>query len=977
MISRSNLTRCLLFVALIFAPFGLGELRAQPGDQLGAQAEHLIAQVAANAANEQRVLTAILARQGFPPNDWPPEQWRELRNTDVQVQLETAWLSAKKGGGIEAADAMLSNVIAEYREVNPAVSLDPELRAHNRTERTFAFPALTAADKAPQLPPSVEKLIDVVARHADGGLRIHMARCCQIEERRAVELIRRSPDFQAAIRTALIEGELPPELAKRLARLLESAIGRNASLVFDEHFAAVRPQLQEIARAQQAPATTEVTFVREVGAYEKLSAKLDDLIRTEGSTTLAHHGIRPEEMRHASDVTHILALDTAQPSLPDLGLPGGGGPHFNRFATGRNAAFDIAETSIRAPGPAGRLFMRVVGVAGGRGGVVLGNRVHYPNQLPHVETVALIPLASGAPSGHDDLVTFRLMLSDQSIAYSPPLPRSEAIAAVRLALTGYGELASFIPQDEAVELAGLDGHFDLPEIVDGPSLTLERHAAEDPVLSPGTAYVVHPAIADTAIGASAIVTDGLLMGKSRGVLDSLMKRRLTSTQVDEFESWYNGKPWSTYKFTDDELEIRLTDGVVRAVPTLGDHANGAPAPHLTFRRFGVPNWQGADKEGLLSEDRAQIARMMAMLIASSADIRRLDQFAEVLAILRWAKATGAEWFGNDPTMIQGPSYTATFIKDGRVELLGSREALALAFVEDVHHRERTRLDRDAAPEALLDLDDHTLAERERMVALAGISALFDNRMLRAILTAETKDDPKGEVALALAAGVEAFDRARRAKQSGDEAAFSVAKSVLDRADRRISELSPEVSFARSAAEERKTLLRDDPGNRSQEELLATIREKLTPGMQESLHKADQEAAAAQTAMNRLDERISRLERLAAGEEEPTSEDVLAFSSELVRKNYQARLDDINAAERSGSLIAAKWARLRLWWLRATPDPARIKEALERQKSERALAEAHFNEATARAQGGLVPGFVEWVALQKSFVKACPTGVCTD
>jgi hypothetical protein len=960
----------------------LSGLPSHAQDQLPPSSESVIDLLAKRAEQEQRVMASLLERYGFPPRSWSEQDWR-LQQLSAYEQLEFAWRSAEKAR-TGTGDLFLANVTSEYRELNTSAAADPVLRNLRHSGRTtFEFALLHAPDFAAPLPESIERILDAVSRHADGALRGHMGRCCGIEGTSARQIFRSAQNAKDALRLALRQGTLPPELVNRIARLLESVSAFDSSVAFATELAQVRDQLRALNSAQGGVGHGEVAVLREQQAMNELVASLERAMGTELVQARQRANVPLQEMRYARDVLRLAEpvdrvpdqlipeRSSQVPSFGGAGGGGGGGGAGARPNAARNAAFDLRQYGPRTTAPAQRSFTRVVARAGGRGGVVFGNAVSAAPDLGNALTIAWVPLDSGTTAGFspEALGTFRISLDDGNrVVFSRAVPAAEALAAVRLVFTGLPGVTPSIIEGEEIGMAGLESHFEIPTVTPEKVVVDHRFDRNKSFEARGTSYVVHPAIADTPIGRSAIITDGLLMGKSKPIIEKLLSESTTGDKFHLYTQWRQRAFW-TYKFIDQPLELRVLHGgkIVRAVPKQieSDFAN---TPALTLRRFGSPGMDGADAEGLLKEDLKTLSTVMAMLVDASADIARLDRFAEVLAVLRWARTAGGVWIGGLPSEVMGVVLSATLLRNGQVELAPSKETFALSIAQQVHRRALEKLQRDAAPAALAALEAEVFERRSRIIAIKSAQGLLaDGIVLQAFVDEAQK--PLAAPAIRRAFSV-ASDALRSATSENER---EEARKLALREARRIL---PEGRVAQALSDERGVLWAADPGKLEANAILVHLRPKLDANTLALIREAEARLAQHEASISQLDQRVLRLRQLLARQETANPDEIRAFALDTTRERYDELTQALTTAEREG-YFKATWYRLRLWWLGAAPAPERLEAAVQKALSDRGDTVIKRDFARNQADGEIIPGFSDWHAFHRSYADACPTGVCTE
>jgi hypothetical protein len=953
----------IFLVAIFFLQF---PCRAE--EQISASGQEVIDLLGKRVEQEQRLMAGLLARYGFPPQEWNGQRDWHIEQLSALEQLEFAWRAAEKASP-GSGDMLLANVTSDYREVNSSVGNEDVLKGLTHSGRVnFNFSLLQPVDLAQPLPPKVELILDAVSRHADAALRGHMGRCCAIEGAKARDVLRAARDPKDALRLALQRGELPPEMAKRVAALLESVSELDSAVAFEKELADIRDQLGALSAARNGKGTGEVAVLVEQRAMEDLVSSLEKSIGAELQQAQVRAKIGPADLKYSRDVLGLAApadhsaggLAPFMPGNSGLGAGGGDGGGGMRSNAARNAAFDLAQYGTKSR--VERQFVRVVARAGGRGGVVFGNAVSAGPGLPRPVSVAWVPLdPAGAAQPSPTLGVFRIKLVGGGVAFSRPLPAAEALAAVRLIFTGLPGISEPVRRDEEIGVAGLDSHFEVPSVKDNRVAMEFPINDENRVLARGTSYVVHPLIADTPVGRSAIVTDGLLMGKSVSVVASLLAKGVSTDQAKYFEKWFRSVKWTTYKFIDVPMQVRLSDNgrILRAVRT-----DGAGGPLLTLRRFGNPLVGGADGEGLFTEDPAVLSTVLTTLIDASDDIARLNRFAEVLGVLRWVRHSHGVWIGGLSSTPGGIALSAMFISGEQIKLAPSKEAFAASTAQLVHEKALEILREASAPQALVDLDNDVLAQRSRLIAISGLQRLFDRAtVVGSLIEAAEQPSPPDEIVRVFRAAESANER--QGEQEAREVLWQGAIKTM-----------PEGRLADALESERKKVWGSDPGQTDARATISVLQARLDPKTLALLQGAEARQSEYQASLANLERRAERLGQLVSGQATPSPDEIQVLASEAVRKAYEDSARSIAAAE-SENPGWASWYRLRRWWLGTAPSLDRLKQVIDDNGREQASMREKLDSARKQAEGAIIPGFVAWRELHRSYGTTCPTGVCTD
>ena len=723
---------------------GTAQPAGAPIAALPPQAERAIAALAERSLASRRSFALILNRHGFPPTGWQEERWRKYEQMTPQELMGFAWRAAEKakaGSGL----ALLQVVWTEASSLYPGLRSEQGFKEQLPPQGGFKFATLVEQDLAPPLPPDVETIIRSIEKYVEPNLRVAMRRCCNPSEAEFTEYVRTSKNPADAIRRALRAGKVPPELVDRLARLLETITVLNpasANLVVND---ALRSAMQNAYRATDPTLSGAASVKSSDAAYAAIVAALDKQVGETMRAARAAANVRPEDMPHSAEMVRLAegtpddfgrrpfdsppASSTAGPGpiVPPSG--GGGSPGRTFEAAGgagrplqaaRNTGFDLAHATPGAPSGVRPSFGSVARVMMGRGGVVFGAPVKGAPELESAVFVAWTPLP-GIGAVADRVGAFRITLGDGQVAYSPPLPASEAAAAVRLVFTGLPGVAPPHSENEAMGFVGFTGRFVLP--------TVSGRKIESPTKEAGLHFVVDPLIADTPIGTAAMVTDAILIGDSAEVRKAAVTRGQERESPDnQFEAWYRAVAWVTYRWVDRAAVVRKGPAnILRSVPVEGTE----PSLHLDLFRFPIPSTTAdpANSVGVLTEPTAPKFSALLTLVKGSEEVARINRFVEVLHVLRWAKSSGGVWQGGLDSRALGVVQTAILVDGALFHLLPSREAAASDVVRRVHEAGLSILQDAKASTRMIAWENRIFQARTKIIAVQASLRLMDDAMV--------------------------------------------------------------------------------------------------------------------------------------------------------------------------------------------------------------------------------------------------------
>ncbi len=360
-----------------------------------------------------------------------------------------------------------------------------------------------------------------------------------------------------------------------------------------------------------------------------------------------------------------------KPFLPDGHKP----PTINPPRPPRPAVRVASTTSARSSrylrllaktyrGSAARTFARMSRGVRGFGGIVFGNKVTTGEGIPlGLETISYSP----GEDPTNGVLVFRF--ADQTVLSSTKVHRQDAYAAHQMIYSGVelnGQLilASQEP-DEGIGLVGVDNN--VPYIDPGPDLIIGGSRFR---------VVLHPALLNLDLGWSALMVDVLPIQPTH-ILRQIERDTylLTDDQRDAarlhlrrlFESMDTRGALGTWKIVDVPMTvIRRGDGDGLAVIRSADQQNDWPVGlrrssfiemHVIVvtdvEEFNLARLLGTENglDELTSFDATfsdAFYRSVPMLVRASYDYKRVNDFARVLALFRWAKTKNAKFEGDPP-----------------------------------------------------------------------------------------------------------------------------------------------------------------------------------------------------------------------------------------------------------------------------------------------------------------------------------------
>ena len=196
--------------------------------------------------SEINELDRILERKGFTQKSsffsLEYSEWSNYR------KLETAYLMAEaadKNSGIK----LLKSISLEIADRNIAITKEKILqdffperentREIGKNKDHFKFKELKNSKTKnlhTEIPKEVSQIIERISIYTPsvpGGTAIAMAKCCNISEKKAFEIIRKSSSLSQALEMAIRTGALPPSLLERLKALYNFTKRNNKAVEFE------------------------------------------------------------------------------------------------------------------------------------------------------------------------------------------------------------------------------------------------------------------------------------------------------------------------------------------------------------------------------------------------------------------------------------------------------------------------------------------------------------------------------------------------------------------------------------------------------------------------------------------------------------------------------------------------------------------------------------------------------------------------
>ena len=657
------------------------------------QLARIVQQITTSSRGPNAVSFA-LKELGFPP----PEMSNEfLRGTTFRQLPDARKLSAAyhaaNASNPGSGDKLLREAMVLTSQKNIALTADPAFRTFVIEEPII--PTISGSDEAVRrqvfefkpsrftfaqpkggvlsgtLPESGRSIVNAVVRHSPrspGGMASLAKACCGIPQKDLYNKMYKVTSAEELIEWAIREGTLPPELEKRLAELVRHAERHNVALLADE----VISELKTASRRLQNNADPFAEAVkRKVGSSGRglVSAA------TGGIDDAAQIALQVG----GQSVPEVVSALASTPQHSNKARPSGG-KTITRKSISKGATSSFSSFVARQYGvlpdrgnlgssipnatsrPSGMKFSKIRLSSRGFGGVILGNEVEatsIESKPMWFEWIELARDNAGLSDNSQILGVFRVFFADGTQAITEPSNRAFAHAAANLVFEGVpGAVAALDTHNgDAVGLVGYAGTKNFHYLEKG----IVKRSAEE-----ARTFVVHPSIAGLTLGESAVLVDAIPFTMAEKLedafnlyVDTLPNKTSLKTS---FRNWLYDSDRSTYKFQDVPLSIKRDDkGVLRLERTIAatDHADWnselRQTSYITFQKFDR-DWNPSD------EGDPPFYHFSPILIEVWPNFRHLNDFAGLLAVLRWLKTSDAEFIGEIAEPVSRPVRT-TLVAD--------------------------------------------------------------------------------------------------------------------------------------------------------------------------------------------------------------------------------------------------------------------------------------------------------------------------
>jgi hypothetical protein len=597
---------------------------------------HAIATLAAEAPDR---LDPVLGRIGFPVES-ATQEWGRF---PVVRKLEIAYAAAEKagpGGGTQMLALLAQDLKGRYESVAYEPALRPLLMIPAKPPVAFQSGDLPPP---PVLEPSKRGAIATISRYSEGGAlggpQGILEHYFDLPSSTTYDILRKAKTPEEALVMGLAfvpERERDPVLQRvvtRMDRVYESA---HAERVLDPYRLSPRKPEAVLAEITKQPG-----FGRDNAGGRGAT---DPNVPPGGGGIGGSPGVsgaggppqsnpspvRPGEVPFAEGPLRTEARTA----------PASAGERYLRFV----------ETNY--PVAAGRTFTSMIEIPEGFGGVVLGNKVtsavlQKPTQLIWMQHTD--DAAKGATG------EIRIRLADGTEKFYGPVDAEDAYAAALMVRGAFG-LSPYV-NGEGVGLVSLNQRDARPSFT--PDNRVVWEARWDVTL--------HPALARLRLGRNVLMCDATPIQRD-GFLDLVRVNRGLS-RADALAGVFT-KDITNWKITDAPLQITASGSRIRVLRAY-DAANPLS---LDYRQQTFLSMQGFEEEDPASKDfTAKFDKFMPDLILSSEHYQRLNDFAAVFALYRWASSQKALLLNtpSDPRLLDPVPPSLILTDKGEFELAGN------------------------------------------------------------------------------------------------------------------------------------------------------------------------------------------------------------------------------------------------------------------------------------------------------------------
>jgi hypothetical protein len=299
------------------------------------------------------------------------------------------------------------------------------------------------------------------------------------------------------------------------------------------------------------------------------------------------------------------------------------------------------------------VFEAVVEGEGGFGGIVFGNSVVETPGLGKLISLSWIP-ASDDEGQQTGRIAFDFRQTSQGATrlahkFYGPVLLEDAYAAYRIVYSHEG-----LPRWSTGQGIGIMSLYDREDFIDCDANRPANHSVY-------WRSLLNPALLNTDLGKSAEMVDSLPIVPNK--FAAMIDGDDTSELSIDVGKWLATTP-GTWKFIDRPMVIGSIGERIIIRPTPGANLPGDEARFIDVRPFEedplVALLQSLEKSRE-SPFTAGFARLFPQIVRGSHEFSRVNGFAPVLAVFRWAKMSNATVMGSIPDPIKIPTPEALLI----------------------------------------------------------------------------------------------------------------------------------------------------------------------------------------------------------------------------------------------------------------------------------------------------------------------------
>lgn len=705
-----------------------------------------------SAVRGPSALDQALRLVDFPPKNeaFSGETWKDFKTWPDVRKLEAAFHAANLGNAGDG-EILLKDVMVLTARKNPAIISDTAFKTHIMADpayvpqpeafkvsdlkkikpKTFVFTLPSPAQLTAPLPAEYQRIVQVISENASShGRAVRLARlCCDIDPKDVYNRMRAAKSNKSVLEWALTKSPPPPTLDSKVNKIVEAAVSRNPALAYDKAITSFVEEQRNLGVKQSLPSTPEsnVPVGRNFTAAQSaanLSAGTPDELVGNVLSEIGSEAL-PKTAQALSQSVSSVSSSTSHVARAGAQMAARQFASFEYRSYGALPDNAIAKTITSSSRT--KLAFKVASMrAGGFGGVFLGAEVTGNSDLLQPVWFEYRPIDDAVIETHKLDKSFKwgyleVHYADGSIGVTRPMRAQDVWAAVSIVYTGIEGIISPLDVGDGtggsgIGLAGFTGRRSTKSF-DGELVS--------EATTPALTFVVHPSVVGFALGEDALLVDALLINKAppnlmkqlKVAVSTHLKNRVDdnkNTDMAMFQNWLNDKIGSTYKFVDVPMQIgRTAGGIVHAVRS-DSKAKNWPEP---LRRQAFLRFQKFGNEGRPNpEETPPFYPIVPMLIDTWPSFAHLNDFAEVLAIVRWLRINDADWQKGLEEPPRGPSLTTLITTaDEKGMLAPSIYESNLALAEEV--RIAARAISYFAPKRALQLNAEIHAVRiERLAA---------------------------------------------------------------------------------------------------------------------------------------------------------------------------------------------------------------------------------------------------------------------